>query len=471
MAQLKPVSFSTQQSVEDADLARRLALAQQLQQQSMDSEPVRQQGNIVTGPSWTQGLARLLNAYTARKMQEQAQAEQVKLAGEREARNSADTSMLAQALQGRPAQTAGLSEDAAGNVSQMPAMPAQTPQQSLTQAIPLMGPQMQPVALQMLMSQLPKPESSFTLNPGDVRFGPDGRPIASAPQKQEGFTLAPGATRYGPQGQPIVSAPGHGPEDRPYFTPVSTPEGVMRFNARTGTMEPVQVGGRIPMKAADSPVHQARVAESKKTGMEMGEYVGKAQADAALAAVSNRYLDNMDMAAKDFTPGKLAPMQSSLIQWAQAAGVPISEEDRKAAGSIQALTSMAIKMAGQATRQSDAQPSQLQYFKILESMPNEGRTPEGFRAIMSYLRDTNNYAVEKHAQLTQWRATHGGSAEGFEAQWPEMAKKLPLVWNQQKPAAPRPSGVPRFANEAEAQAAGLRPGTRVIINGVSGTWR
>jgi hypothetical protein len=39
------------------------------------------------------------------------------------------------------------------------------------------------------------------------------------------------------------------------------------------------------------------------------------------------------------------------------------------------------------------------------------------------------------------------------------------------PTAPAPSGnIPTFATEAEAEAAGLTPGTRVIIGGVPGTW-
>lgn len=153
MAGLKPVSFTTEQSAQDAEIARRIALAQQLQQQSMESDPVRMQGHIVTGPSWTQGLARMLNAYQANQMQKKAEEEQLRLGTERDARRSADMSMLAQALQGRQATLGGLNEDAAGNVTQAPGLPAQTPQQSLTQAIPMMGPQMQPVAFQALQQE------------------------------------------------------------------------------------------------------------------------------------------------------------------------------------------------------------------------------------------------------------------------------------------------------------------------------
>jgi hypothetical protein len=176
---------------------------------------------------------------------------------------------------------------------------------------------------------------------------------------------------------------------------------------------------------------QGEAAEQKEFGKGLGEYQGGVMQDAAKAAVANRSLDNMVMAAQDFTPGKLAPMQNSLIQWAQAAGLPVSEESKKQAGSIQALTSMAIKMAGTATRQSDAQPSQLQYFKILESMPNESRTIDGFNKIAAYLRDMNNYNVEKWKHLQDWKNQQQGSADGFESKWPKMSEQVPFVWNTQ----------------------------------------
>lgn len=55
--------------------------------------------------------------------------------------------------------------------------------------------------------------ADFTLSPGQVRFGPEGKPIANvpAPEKpvggESGFTLSPGQIRYGPDGKPIASAP------------------------------------------------------------------------------------------------------------------------------------------------------------------------------------------------------------------------------------------------------------------------
>lgn len=54
----------------------------------------------------------------------------------------------------------------------------------------------------------PKEPEPFTLTPGAVRYGPDGRVLASAPEKADsGFTLSPGAVRYGADGQVIASAP------------------------------------------------------------------------------------------------------------------------------------------------------------------------------------------------------------------------------------------------------------------------
>jgi hypothetical protein len=175
----------------------------------------------------------------------------------------------------------------------------------------------------------------------------------------------------------------------------------------------------------------AERAEATQYGDTLGKQAGDVNSSAANAAIGNRYLDVMEETVKSFTPGKLAPLQGQLVQWGQALGLPVSEDMKKQAGDIQGLTSMAIKMAGQATRQSDAQPSQLQYLKMLESMPDTQRTPEGFASIVGYLRDTNNQAIAKAQALQQWRAEKG-TADGFEAAWPEMATKLPFAWNQQR---------------------------------------
>jgi hypothetical protein len=56
-----------------------------------------------------------------------------------------------------------------------------------------------------------KAPEGFTLGQNQVRFGPDGQPIAQgpaeAPKPEAGFTLGAGEVRYGPDGKPIASRP------------------------------------------------------------------------------------------------------------------------------------------------------------------------------------------------------------------------------------------------------------------------
>lgn len=69
----------------------------------------------------------------------------------------------------------------------------------------------------------PKPTApeSFTLSPGQVRFGADGKPLADVPAPvkpaggESGFTLSPGQTRYGPDGKPIASSPKPASDGKP----------------------------------------------------------------------------------------------------------------------------------------------------------------------------------------------------------------------------------------------------------------
>lgn len=139
-------------AAEAMSIERRRKLAEALQAQSM--QPIESQ----TAPGgWAvpihplQGVAKMAQAYAGALGSRKADEERLQLAQQQEGRRGADMNLLAQALMGRQGQQAGLSEDASGNVTQMPAMPAQTPVQSLSQAIPMMGPQMQPIALQSLM--------------------------------------------------------------------------------------------------------------------------------------------------------------------------------------------------------------------------------------------------------------------------------------------------------------------------------
>lgn len=148
------VNLGQQQQQSDlAQIERRKQLADALSQQSV--QPI--QSSMPNVPiSFTQGLAKLLEAYQARKEGESAEADRQKYFQEQGARQSADTALLAQALQGKPAQPASIPDNMIGSND---ATPAQTPVQALGQAIPMMGPQMQPIALQAMQGEQTRQEN------------------------------------------------------------------------------------------------------------------------------------------------------------------------------------------------------------------------------------------------------------------------------------------------------------------------
>jgi hypothetical protein len=63
----------------------------------------------------------------------------------------------------------------------------------------------------------------------------------------------------------------------PYFTPVQTGEGVYAFDARKGTLNPLDVGGKRVVGTNSDPALQGAIAREKAAGSEIGESTAKAQ--------------------------------------------------------------------------------------------------------------------------------------------------------------------------------------------------
>lgn len=249
---VSPVSFQAPEDQAAAQaIERRRALSGALTQQSM--EPIQEQkgGRFAVPINPLQGVSKLAQAYVGQLGQRKADEQQQALASQVQARRGADMSALVNALRGSPAQPAGLSEDASGNVSQQPAIPAQAPGANLGQVLPMIqDPAMQQMGMQFLGQQaaasIPKKPEPYTLAPGAQRFDEQNRPVASVPPKPEPYTLAPGSTRYGPDGQVIASAPDK-PEKPPEQMPV-TPVEIVRPDGRV-----VKVDGRTGRELGISP--------------------------------------------------------------------------------------------------------------------------------------------------------------------------------------------------------------------------
>ena len=161
------------------DIERKRKMAELLQQQAMQPvEPVSQGAPI----SWTQGLAKMLQAYSGRKSQDVATEEQKTLA------NRARTEAMDWA-QGMPQ---GSAQDlAAGMVDENgeampPALKTTQPSRQDMMAWALKGGMSgNPMAAQMagpFMTQLMKQDEPYSLREGEKRFGPGGVPIAENPK-------------------------------------------------------------------------------------------------------------------------------------------------------------------------------------------------------------------------------------------------------------------------------------------------
>jgi len=223
---VQPISFNTP-SPYSADLdsiQRRMALAKSLQGQALD--PVQGNGAPM---SWTQGAAKLAQAWAANRQQQMGQQEMSDLAGRYEGRRSADIAALVNAMGGRPASPGGLTEDAAGNVTHAPALPGQSPQQALSQVLPMLqDPALQQAGFGMLnqyaLANIPKKPEPYTLKPGEERRGPNNELLAvgpaEKPQVPQAYTLAPGHERRGPNNELIARAPDKPAEQTP-VTPVT----------------------------------------------------------------------------------------------------------------------------------------------------------------------------------------------------------------------------------------------------------
>lgn len=549
---VQPISFGTPTDYSsDLDaIQRRMALSQALQGQAL--EPAQGNG----GPmSWTQGAAKLAQAWASKKQEARGQ-EQMRALSQRYQGDYANTVRhgLSQ-LQGTPG-----SEDAAGNWT--PAQAADPAGAMATFGAHPQAAQLMPVALQEMQRQRliealkrqgggaaqaqPAPPQQATQAPmqyagGQFQSQPSPPPAPAAPpmpQQQQGsvggpaggipmeawiqadpsgklymeqlakdrapINMRPGGTAYVPGQGPMYTAPQNGIQTQhtpqgpvaspvqgyqqtqagltastaaaqaggheygraPYTTqtvqtapnptlmtnqqaveqatnrPMPLPYGMSGGQGGGAPQQPQgpAVGGVVPTmggrgRGVGLPLQdQGAGAEQREVGKSLGQYYDTHMQRAAKASIANRYLDNMEIAAQGIKTGKLAPAQSTVIQWGQALGLPISQEAKNAAGDIATLNSMAIKMAGEATRQSDAQPSQLQFLKILEATPGAMQTEQGFRGIVGYMRDLNNYDIAKMQAVEAWRndPRHGGSAAGFEAAWPAMAARMPFVWNQTK---------------------------------------
>lgn len=200
MSNFKSVSMTSPTDVDSAAIAKRRAMAEALQAQSLEPiQPASYQG-IQAPISWTQGLAKMLQAYNAKEGINKADADAKALLGEQQARRGADMSVMVRALQGTPASSETIVDEQAnggeGQTAQINA-PAVSPMEGLQRAIPMMqDPQMQQVAFGQLMQQMQPKQPKFHVVGGNLVAEPTApgqtvQPSFTAPDKDAGSWSEP----------------------------------------------------------------------------------------------------------------------------------------------------------------------------------------------------------------------------------------------------------------------------------------
>jgi hypothetical protein len=281
------VSFTLPGSEYQAEadrIARQKRMAEALQAQAFQDTPI-QQGQFYSPLS---GVAKMLRAYTGKRDLRKAEEEEKALAGRVQETRTADMSLLANALRGRQATPGGLTEDASGNVTQADPLPAQSPVESLSKALPMLrSPEMQQTALAGLQGAQQR-EEQRSFESAKAREAQAARLEERKLQIESAMELAKGnrelqerlAQQKMDLSRELAELRAQVNQDRsPYFQFLQTPTGFMAGNARTGQVTPVIHNGAPVVPAAIDPNTQRNLADAKAGGKETGTAQAQAQID------------------------------------------------------------------------------------------------------------------------------------------------------------------------------------------------
>lgn len=253
--------FETQQR----QLEQRRQLAMQLRNTEIP------QGRMV-GPVYVGGqgnaLAARLRQYQGQQELDDVNKQTTELGQRRQQREQADLQAFAQALRGTPEMTNAPATpmDDEGNVMPTTVTPAQKgdPYAAYSGLSTSQIPALRQAGLQGL-SQFPQMEARQAEREADRQF--------RAQQAEEARRARADQIAQQQQFQKELKSMGGGSAAQPYFQPVQTAQGVMAFNARTGRIEPINVGGQGVIGAQYDPRLQGDIVTAKegaKAGVERG---------------------------------------------------------------------------------------------------------------------------------------------------------------------------------------------------------
>lgn len=243
-------------------VSREQLLADALTKQSL--EPVQNMGGPGAKLSWTQGLDKVLKAYLGRKGAEGATAERGAIEADAERGRSAALDAYLAQKRGLPGV---LPNDDEGNPMPNRADPRGAIENAQRSPYLRLSPFI--AGERQELGRNEDREDKQAQRKQDLQMAAEQEIRKIQEQAAQGrITKAEADARHAELVK-WTKANGGGGGAQPFFQAVSTPEGVMSFNARTGKMEPASATG--VMKAADDPALQARIASGKAEGKAGGE--------------------------------------------------------------------------------------------------------------------------------------------------------------------------------------------------------
>lgn len=209
----------TPQGADMQSIERQRAMAQALQQQSMQQDPTQMAGGWAIRQSPLQGLAKLAQAGAGAYGMNQADERQKQLATQQQQQLAQTLRGGMEAMQGTTAIPQPEAEMGGG-----PARPEQKPNQMMAAQLFMQNPATQGLGQKLMEQQFKDPKyhvvgDSLVPEPRPGQQGPV-QPSFTAPPKP--FNLAPDAGRYGSDGKLIVQAPSSPTKTEP---PIKPPPG------------------------------------------------------------------------------------------------------------------------------------------------------------------------------------------------------------------------------------------------------
>lgn len=249
---------------------------------------------------------------------------------------------------------------------------------------------------------------------------------AAIEEEQRANPSKPGAPtslniRPGTIGYQAIPAPIQGqiPGTPPPKPPLGAPPPVAAAPALPPGANP---GETVPQRAARLRTEEegrALGSAGGKDAVEAGFKYRTAVGTAAENAIeSNRAVNEIANDLEKLGPiaGKLGGPRKFIATWKVALGIG-NEEDVKDAAAAENADKVSYQLAVNTVKQISSRPAQMEFMGALQNNPNLSMTPEGWKAMIKYLKQKNDDAIDQMRHFNDWQKNN--TSEKNPEKWAE----------------------------------------------------